>query len=93
MITLNHYLWVSGLLFAIGIAGIVWRRNALVVFMALEMNLNAANLALWPFPGSPSRRRPGPGVLRHRHRRRRGRRRPGDHRRLVRHQHTSAWMN
>lgn len=49
MITLNHYLWVSGLLFALGIAGVILRRNALVIFMALEMNLNAANLALVAF--------------------------------------------
>jgi NADH-quinone oxidoreductase subunit K len=49
MITLNHYLWVSGILFALGLAGIVWRRNALIIFMALEMNLNAANLALVAF--------------------------------------------
>ena len=48
-LTLNHYLWVSGLLFALGIAGVIIRRNALVVFMALEMNLNAANLALVAF--------------------------------------------
>ena len=49
MITLNHYLWISGLLFALGIAGVVVRRNLLVIFMALEMNLNAANLALIAF--------------------------------------------
>ena len=49
MITLNHYLWVSGILFALGIGGVVLRRNALVIFMALEMNLNAANLALVAF--------------------------------------------
>ena len=49
MITLNHYLWVSGLLFALGIAGVISRRNALVIYMALEMNLNAANLALVAF--------------------------------------------
>jgi len=48
-LTLNHYLIVSGLLFALGIAGIIIRRNALVVYMALEMNLNAANLALIAF--------------------------------------------
>jgi NADH-quinone oxidoreductase subunit K len=48
-LTLNHYLIVSGLLFALGIAGVVIRRNALVIFMALEMNLNAANLALVAF--------------------------------------------
>ena len=35
-ITLNHYLIVSGLLFALGIAGVIIRRNALVIFMALE---------------------------------------------------------
>ncbi len=49
MIALNHYLWVSGLLFALGILGIVMRRNALIIFMSLEMNLNAANLALVAF--------------------------------------------
>ena len=49
MIALNHYLWVSGLLFALGIAGIIVRRNALVIYMAIEMNLNAANLALVAF--------------------------------------------
>ncbi len=48
-ITLNHYLIVSGLLFALGIAGVIVRRNALVILMALEMNLNAANLALIAF--------------------------------------------
>jgi NADH-quinone oxidoreductase subunit K len=49
VITLNHYLFVSGLLFALGIAGVIIRRNALVIYMALEMNLNAANLALIGF--------------------------------------------
>ena len=48
-LTLNHYLFVSGLLFALGITGVIVRRNALVIFMALEMNLNAANLALVAF--------------------------------------------
>ena len=48
-LTLNQYLMVSGLLFALGLAGLVLRRNALVIFMALEMNLNAANLALVAF--------------------------------------------
>ncbi|MGD0060590.1 MAG: NADH-quinone oxidoreductase subunit NuoK [Verrucomicrobiia bacterium] len=48
-ITLNDYLIVSGLLFALGIAGVIIRRNALVIYMALEMNLNAANLALVAF--------------------------------------------
>ena len=39
MITLSQYLWVSGLLFALGITGVVLRRNVLVIYMALEMNL------------------------------------------------------
>ena len=48
-LTLNDYLFVSGLLFALGIAGVIIRRNALVIYMALEMNLNAASLALVAF--------------------------------------------
>lgn len=49
MITLNHYLIVSGALFALGLAGVVVRRNILVIFMCLEMMLSAANLALVAF--------------------------------------------
>ncbi|MDA0576903.1 MAG: NADH-quinone oxidoreductase subunit NuoK [Verrucomicrobia bacterium] len=49
MITLNHYLWVSIILFSLGILCIVLRRNTLMVYMGLEMNLNAANLALVAF--------------------------------------------
>src|ERR1700675_2246327 len=48
-LTLNHYLFVSGLLFVLAMTGVVLRRNALVIFMALDMNLNAANLALVAF--------------------------------------------
>jgi NADH-quinone oxidoreductase subunit K len=48
-IELTKYLMVSGVLFALGITGVMLRRNALVVYMALEMNLNAANLALVAF--------------------------------------------
>jgi NADH-quinone oxidoreductase subunit K len=49
MITLNDYLIASGLLFAIGLAGVVLRRNIIVIFMCLEMMLSAANLALVAF--------------------------------------------
>jgi len=49
MTTLNEYLFVSGLLFAIGMAGVVIRRNVLVMFMCLEMMLSAANLTLVAF--------------------------------------------
>ncbi len=49
MATLNHYLLVSGLLFTIGLAGVVLRRNVIVVFMCLELMLSAANLTLVAF--------------------------------------------
>lgn len=48
-ITLNHYLFVSGLLFAIGFAGVMLRRNIIIIFMCLELMLNAANLSLVAF--------------------------------------------
>src|SRR5437763_9060422 len=43
---LEHYLAVSFLLFALGLFGVLIRRNLLVIYMSLEMMLNAANLAL-----------------------------------------------
>ncbi|MDR3402294.1 MAG: NADH-quinone oxidoreductase subunit NuoK [Chthoniobacter sp.] len=48
-ITLFHYLFVSGLLFAIGLAGVMLRRNIIIIFMCLELMLNAANLSLVAF--------------------------------------------
>ena len=45
-IGLNHYLIVSGLLFGLGLLGVIMRRNLLVIYMCLELMLNAANLAL-----------------------------------------------
>jgi NADH-quinone oxidoreductase subunit K len=45
-IDLNQYLMVSGLLFSIGLLGVIIRRNLLVIYMCLELMLNAANLAL-----------------------------------------------
>jgi len=46
---LEHYLVVSGLLFALGLFGVIIRRNLLVIYMSLELMLNAANLALVAF--------------------------------------------
>ena len=46
---LNHYLVVSGLLFCLGLFGVLARRNLLVIYMSLELMLNAANLALVAF--------------------------------------------
>ncbi len=49
MISLGHYLVVSGMLFALGLAGVISRRNILIVYMCLEMMLSAANLTLVGF--------------------------------------------
>lgn len=48
-LTLNHYLLVSGLLFALGFSGVIFRRNLIIIFMCLEMMLAAANLSLVAF--------------------------------------------
>jgi NADH-quinone oxidoreductase subunit K len=53
---LSGYLLVSALLFAIGLAGAVTRRNAIVVLIGIELMLNAANLnfiAFWRFGPNP----------------------------------------
>jgi len=49
MVTLGDYLIVSGILFAIGFAGVMVRRNVIIILMALELMLNAANLSLVAF--------------------------------------------
>lgn len=46
---LEHYLVVSALLFALGLFGVITRRNLLVIYMSLELMLNSANLALVSF--------------------------------------------
>ncbi|MFG1705562.1 NADH-quinone oxidoreductase subunit NuoK [Nonomuraea sp. M3C6] len=45
----THYLVLSGILFAIGAMGVLIRRNAIVVFMCVELMLNACNLAFVAF--------------------------------------------
>jgi NADH-quinone oxidoreductase subunit K len=45
----DNYLYLSALLFTIGAAGVLIRRNAIVVFMCVELMLNAANLAFVTF--------------------------------------------
>ena len=49
MTTLGDYLTVSGVLFAIGFSGVMLRRNVIIIFMSLELMLNAANLSLVAF--------------------------------------------
>src|SRR3989449_5865919 len=49
MVTLGDYLIVSGILFATGFAGVMLRRNLIIILMSLELMLNAANLSLVAF--------------------------------------------
>lgn len=46
---IGYYLILSGVLFAIGTVGVLVRRNALVIFMSIELQLNAVNLTLVAF--------------------------------------------
>lgn len=46
MIPTSYYLMLSATIFAIGAAGVLIRRNALIVFMCVEMMLNSVNLTL-----------------------------------------------
>ena len=55
MLTLNHFLLLSGVLFAIGTAGVFLRRNLITVLLSVEVMLNAVNLtfvALGRYQGS-----------------------------------------
>jgi NADH-quinone oxidoreductase subunit K len=45
----NYYLALAAVLFCLGLAGVVVRRNALIVFMCIELMLNAANLTFLAF--------------------------------------------
>ncbi len=48
-IPLPYYIWFASALFVIGIVGVLTRRNALIVFMSVELMLNAVNLLLVAF--------------------------------------------
>ncbi len=49
MVSANHYLALAAVLFTIGLGGVVVKRNMLVVFMCIELMLNAANLTFLAF--------------------------------------------
>ncbi|MFH1114104.1 MAG: NADH-quinone oxidoreductase subunit NuoK [Pseudomonadota bacterium] len=49
MVTLQHYLFLSAALFALGVAGVMIRRNLIVILMSLELMLNAVNLSFIAF--------------------------------------------
>jgi len=56
MAPLNYYLIISALLFAVGLAGALTRRNAILVLIGIELMLNAANLnfiAFWRYSAKP----------------------------------------
>jgi NADH-quinone oxidoreductase subunit K len=46
---LSHYIFLSTLLFCIGVFGVLFRRNAIIIFMCIELMLNAVNLLLAAF--------------------------------------------
>ncbi len=48
-IPMEYYLILSAFMFAVGVTGVLIRRNAIVVFMCIELMLNAANLTLVTF--------------------------------------------
>jgi len=48
-VPLNYYIWLSTALFVIGVLGVLYRRNAIIIFMCIELMLNAVNLLLVAF--------------------------------------------
>ena len=48
-VPLNHYILLSAIIFSIGVMGVLIRRNAIVIFMSIELMLNAVNLLLTAF--------------------------------------------
>ncbi|MEW6084917.1 MAG: NADH-quinone oxidoreductase subunit NuoK [Chloroflexota bacterium] len=49
MIPVDYYIILSAILFTIGVTGVLVRRNALIIFMSIELMLNSANLAIVAF--------------------------------------------
>jgi NADH-quinone oxidoreductase subunit K len=49
MVPVNYYIVLSAILFTIGVIGVLSRRNSLIIFMSIELMLNAANLAFVAF--------------------------------------------
>jgi NADH-quinone oxidoreductase subunit K len=48
-VPVEYYLWLSLALFCIGVLGVLFRRNAIIVFMCIELMLNAVNVLLVAF--------------------------------------------
>jgi NADH-quinone oxidoreductase subunit K len=48
-IPIDYYIWLSVTLFSIGVLGVLYRRNAIIIFMCIELMLNAVNLLMVAF--------------------------------------------
>ncbi|HYG04308.1 MAG TPA: NADH-quinone oxidoreductase subunit NuoK [Chryseosolibacter sp.] len=48
-VPLNYYIWLSTTLFVIGVLGVLYRRNVIIIFMCIELMLNAVNLLMVAF--------------------------------------------
>jgi len=51
MVPLSYHLILSAILFTIGVMGVLVRRNAIIIFMSIELMLNAVNLSFVAFAG------------------------------------------
>ncbi len=49
VIPVDHFVWLSAILFSIGVAGVLMRRNSIVLLMCIELMLNAVNLLFTAF--------------------------------------------
>jgi NADH-quinone oxidoreductase subunit K len=48
-VPIEYYIWLSAALFAVGVFGVLYRRNAIIIFMCIELMLNAVNLLMVAF--------------------------------------------
>lgn len=48
-IPIEYYVWLSAILFTIGVLGVLFRRNAIIIFACIELMLNAVNLLMVAF--------------------------------------------
>jgi NADH-quinone oxidoreductase subunit K len=48
-IPIDYYIWLSTILFTIGVLGVLFRRNAIIIFACIELMLNAVNLLMVAF--------------------------------------------
>lgn len=48
-VPIEYYIWLSSILFTIGVLGVLYRRNAIIIFMCIELMLNAVNLLMVAF--------------------------------------------